>query len=158
MLSRVGGELVARMVTVNTTCVCAPCGSVAIKVSTAVPERVLAGVMVTLRLAPAPPKVMLADGMRVGLADCAVSVMAEGASSGSLTAMGRRMIVSSMALAVAESWSVGGSFTGVTWMAKVRMKVLFVVPPSLMTTEMFAVPAAFVIGAKVSVPEVLPFV
>ena len=96
--------------------------------------------------------------MRVGLADCAVSVIDEGASSGSLTAMGSWMTVSSTPLAVLESWSVGGSFIGVTWTAKVRVKMLFVVPPSLTITEMFAVPAAFVSGANVSVPVVLPFV
>ena len=158
MLSIVGGELVGRMVTVNTAWVCAPCGSIANTVRTAVPERVLAGVMVTLRLAPAPSKVMFAGGMSVGLEDCAESAMSEGASSGSLTAIARRIIVSSMALAAPESWSVGGSLIGVTWTAKVRMNVLFVVAPSFTITEMIAVPAAFVSGAKMSAPVVLLFV
>ena len=47
---------------------------------------------------------------------------------------------------------VGGSFTGFNDTVKVRVTILFEVPPSFAVTVMLAVPKAFATGVNVRVP------
>ena len=118
-----------------------------------------AGCTVTVRLAPEPPKVILAFGTRVGFEEVPDSVrLATGVSkSPTVNEMGPAALFSPVV------WSampeiVGGSLMPVTVTVKVRLKVLLAACPSLTVTVRVADPLALVAGLNISVPVALGLV
>src|SRR5262245_54174025 len=109
--------------TVNTNDVLAVATpSLTVNVINVVPKRFVAGVMVTLRLAPYPSGTMLATGTSAALVEVAVTVRAAIGVSMSPTVKGTLIEVSSLTDCAVMPEMVGASFTGFT----VRRK-LFVV-------------------------------
>ena len=115
----------------------------------AAPDWFAAGVAVSVRLAPLPPRMRAELGMSAGLEEVAVTVSVPAADSRSPTVNASAAVgVSSAVVVSIRPEIVGASFTGVT----VRTKVAFVVTvPSLTATVMVAVPDWFAAGVAVSV-------
>ena len=112
--------------------------SLTVTVIVATPLWLAAGVTVTVRLAPLPPKTMFAFGTNVGLDELPLTVKLPAAVSTSLTAKP----IASVAVFTEILWLgmleiVGASFTALTVSRKL---VLLLNEPSLTETVIVAVP------------------
>src|SRR5262245_33805118 len=117
------------------------------------PLSLVTGVTVTVRLAPEPPKTMLALGTRVGLDELPARVRLAAAVSVSPMVKGRAGLAGRSWM----GWSamevmVGRSLTLVTVTVKEREKVLLAAAPSLTVMVMVAEPLALVAGLKLMAP------
>ena len=144
----VGGSLTAVTVSTNVSLVVVV-PSLTVRVIVAVPLWFAAGVTVTVRFAPPPPRTRLASGTSVWSEEVAVTIRLAAAVSTSPTVTASAPVaVSSVVVWSATSLIVGGSLTAVT----VRTKVSLVVAvPSSTVTVIVAVPLWFAAGVTVTV-------
>ncbi len=120
----VGASLTAVTVSTKVSEVQAPpvAASQTVRVMVVVPDWSRAGVMVTVRLAPLPPKTMLALGTSVVLDELPVTSRSAAAVSTSPTVKGMAAVaVSSAVVWSATSEIVGASLTAVTVMVTVAL-------------------------------------
>ena len=125
--------------------------SFTVTVIVAVPDRLAAGVAVSVREAPEPPMTRFALGISVVSEDVAVTVSEAAAVSTSPIVNASALVaVSSAVVVLAMSVIVGASFTAVT--ATVKVCVVVSTPPpavpplSVTVTVMTAVPLAWATG------------
>ncbi len=148
MLEMVGASFTAVTVRTNSSkAVAVP--SLTVMRMVVVPDWLAAGVRVTVRLAPVPPRTMLATGTRAVLDDVLVSVRLPAAVSTSPTVKGTAGVgVSSLTVRLAMLEMVGTSFTGVTVRTN-SSKAL--AAPSLTVMRTVVVPDWFGGGVRVTV-------
>src|SRR5260221_10967408 len=108
----------------------------------AVPNRFAAGVTVTVRLLPLPPKTMLDTGARTGLDDCAASTSRLAGVVSSPIVNGMAGVgVSSAVVRLAMAERLGAALAkGLMCTTKLWLKVLLVAWPSVTVTVIVAVP------------------
>ena len=132
--------------------------SLTVTVIVAVPNWLAAGVAVSVRAAPEPPKTRFVLGMSVGSEDVAATVSEPAAVSTSpIVTASAPVALSSAMLVSAMSVIVGASFAALSVRVKVCAALvstppLAVRPLSCAVTVTVALPLAFVAGVKVSVP------
>src|SRR6185503_11570650 len=145
-----GGRFGAATVTVKLVLVEPPLPSVTVNVMIAEPDRCPAGVTMSARLVPLPPRTMLLSGTSDVSDDDAVTVNRSAGVSTSLTANGSTPVDMSSAM----DWlripvMVGGSFTGLT--VKVKDADAKANAPSKTSIVILAEPDWFASGASVTV-------
>src|ERR1043166_1164622 len=136
--SRVGAWLTRRTFRRKALLALEALPSCTVKVIVAAPDWLVAGRMVTVRLLPVPPNVMLVSGTKVRSEETADRVRLAGGVSKSFTTKG----IGAVAVSWGVVWSamaemVGGSFTGVTVRRKERVAL---VRPSLTVSVILFVP------------------
>jgi hypothetical protein len=144
----VGASLTAVTVSTNVS-VAVNVPSLTVTVIVAVPLKFVAGVTVTVRLAPEPPNTMLAFGTNVVSLDEPLTVSDATAVSASPTVNESALVaVSSFVDCAAISLIVGASLTAVTVNTNVSEVVNV---PSLTVTVIVALPLRFAAGVTVTV-------
>src|SRR5688572_2861574 len=124
--SSVGGWLPALTFTTKESLAISPEPSDTVRLTMAEPNWLSAGVTLTVRLAPLPPRAMLAVGTKVGLDEIAATARPLADVSTSPTVNGSKAVVLFWEIDwLVMSDIVGASFTALTVTAKVRMTVLF---------------------------------
>ena len=153
----VGTSFTASTVTTKVSLVVAV-PSLTVTVIVAVPNWLAAGVAVSVRAAPEPPKTRFALGISVGSEDVAATVSEPAAVSTSpIVTASAPVALSSEVVVSAMSEIVGASFAALSVMVKVcaafvSTPPLAVPPLSWTVTVTVALPLAFAAGVKVSAP------
>ena len=147
--SSVGASLTGSTVSKNDRLVLPFSASVTVTVTVTLPDWLVAGSILTERLAPVPPRTIFASGNRFVFEETAFNVSAPSAVSMSLTLNKTVVAVSSGVLASAMPSSTGRSFTGST--VTVKEVVMKRLSGSRTSRVMTAEPKAFVAGRICSV-------
>jgi len=148
MAVMVGASLTAVTARVNVRLVTAAFPSVTEMVIAALPLRLAAGVILTLRLAPEPPKEIPVVGTRVVLEDEPLTVKLAAGVSTSPMVKSIVMGVSSLVVLSSIADIVGESLTGVT--VKLKVRVVLPMLASATTREIVAVPLWLAAGRMVT--------
>src|SRR5688572_19317548 len=139
----VGGSFTGLTVRTNASLALAPLVSVTVTVIVTVPDKLVAGEIVTPRLLPLPPNEMRLRGARLVLDEATLKASAPAGVESSPIVKGATAGVSSLTDRSLISEMPGASFDPNTVTVKVRLTLRFVLWPSSTVTVRLAVPAAF---------------